>query len=70
MKQNMGSVDKIVRALFALIVGLLYFFEVISGGFATVLGVLAAIFLITSVVGFCPLYSVFGIRTNKKDQSS
>ncbi|MCB0477763.1 MAG: DUF2892 domain-containing protein [Crocinitomicaceae bacterium] len=65
MKKNMGSVDRIVRILIALVIGVLYFMEVIEGTLGIVLVVLAAIFLLTSFISFCPLYLPFGIKTCK-----
>ena len=66
MKKNMGSTDKIIRILIALVVGFLYYTETISGTTAIVLGAFAIIFLITSFISFCPLYLPFGINTSKK----
>jgi hypothetical protein len=66
IKKNMGSVDRIVRLVLVALVAVLYFMNVISGTLALVLGVLAVVFLITSLVSFCPLYTLFGISTNKK----
>jgi hypothetical protein len=66
MKKNMGLTDKIIRATIAGIIGVMYFSNIISGTLALVLGAFAAIFLITSFVGFCPLYSVFGSSTREK----
>ena len=65
MKKNMGNIDRIVRALVAVIVAALYFTNVISGTVAIVLGVLAIIFVLTSLVSFCPLYTIFGLSTCK-----
>jgi len=66
MKKNMGSADKIIRILIALVVGVLYYTKVIEGTLALVLGVLAIIFLLTSFISFCPLYLPFGLSTRKK----
>jgi hypothetical protein len=66
MKKNMGSTDKIIRILIALVVGVLYYTETISGTTAIVLGAFAIIFLITSFISFCPLYLPFCINTSKK----
>ena len=66
MKKNMGSTDKIIRILIALVIGVLYNTETISGTTAIVLGAFAIIFLITSFISFCPLYLPFGINTSKK----
>jgi len=56
MKQNMGSADRIIRVVLAVAVAVLYFTGLISGTVAIILGILAIVFLLTSVVGFCPLY--------------
>lgn len=65
MKKNMGTADKIVRILIAAIVVILYLTNVINGTLAIVLLVLATIFLLTSLISFCPLYIIFGINTCK-----
>lgn len=66
MKQNMGSIDRAIRVAVAIGIAILYFTNVISGTWAIVLGVLALIFILTSFLGFCPLYLPFGISTNRK----
>jgi hypothetical protein len=66
MKKNMGSTDKIIRIAIAVIIAVLYFTNTISGTVALVLGAFAVIFLLTSFISFCPLYSPFGISTRKK----
>ena len=63
MKKNMGNADKVIRVLIAVIIGVLYFTGTISGTMAIVLLVLGGIFVLTSLVGFCPLYAPFGIST-------
>ncbi|MFT6998382.1 MAG: hypothetical protein ACJAQ4_002143 [Cryomorphaceae bacterium] len=63
MKRNMGSADRIVRVLIAAVVATLFFTNVISGIFGIVLLVLAGVFVLTSLVSFCPLYTLFGFRT-------
>jgi len=68
MKKNMGITDKVIRILVAIVIAALFFTNVISGTLGIVLLVLAAIFLLTSVVSFCPLYLPFGIRTNKTQE--
>lgn len=65
MKQNMGTLDKAIRVAAALLVGILYFANIISGALAIVLLVFAAVFILTSLVGTCPLYLPFGISTKK-----
>jgi hypothetical protein len=66
MKKNMGSTDKVIRILIALIIGVLYYTGIISGTTALVLGILALVFAITSLISFCPLYLPLGISTCKK----
>jgi Protein of unknown function (DUF2892) len=66
MKKNMGTIDKVIRILVAVVVVILYFTHVISGVLAIVLLALSAIFVLTSLISFCPLYLPFGINTGKK----
>ena len=63
----MGGMDRIIRIIFAVVVAVLYFTGKVEGILATVLIVLAAVFLLTSVINFCPLYTVLGINTGKKE---
>jgi hypothetical protein len=63
MKQNMGSTDRIIRVVLAVVVAVLYFTNLISGTAAIILGILAIVFLLTSVVGFCPLSAPFKLST-------
>lgn len=63
MKKNMGAADRMIRVIIAAIIGVLYFTNVILGTLGIVLLVFAGVFLLTSLVGFCPLYAPFGIRT-------
>jgi len=66
MKKNMGSIDKGIRILLAVIVGVLIFTNTITGILAIILGIFAVVFLLTSFVGFCPLYAPFRLSTLKK----
>ena len=66
MKQNMGVFDKIARLVLAVIAGLLVYFEVVSGSVSYILLSISAVFVITSLVGFCPLYGIFGISSFRK----
>jgi hypothetical protein len=63
MKKNMGSADRLIRVLIAAAIAVLYFTNVISGTLGIVLLVLAGVFLLTSLVSFCPLYAPFGLST-------
>lgn len=68
MKKNMGSADKTVRIIVAAIVGGLFYAEVITGTLGIVLLVLAGVFVLTSLVSFCPLYTLFGINSCSSKQ--
>ena len=65
MKRNMGKIDKIVRFTIAVIIALLVYYRVIEGAFSYILLTVAAVFLLTSLTGFCPLYGLFGLNTCK-----
>ncbi|SDL35616.1 YgaP family membrane protein [Kriegella aquimaris] len=65
MKKNMGGTDRIVRIILALVVGILYYQKIIDGTLAYVLLALAAVFVVTSFISFCPLYTLFGLKTCK-----
>jgi uncharacterized membrane protein len=67
MKKNMGTIDKVIRILIAVVVVILYFTHVISGVLAIVLLALSAVFVITSLFGFCPLYRLLGLSTKEKE---
>jgi amino acid transporter len=68
MKKNIGSLDKIVRVTIAVIIGILYFTNQITGVTAIVLGIFAITFLLTSLIGTCPLYTPLKISTIKKSK--
>lgn len=63
MKKNMGNLDRIIRAVVALVAAALYFTNVLTGTIGLVALVVAVIFLLTSAVGFCPLYRLVGLST-------
>jgi len=65
MKNNMSSTDRIIRAVIAVVFGILIFTNFISGTLAIVLGAVAVIFLVTALIGFCPLYFLFKLSTKK-----
>ncbi len=66
MKHNVGTTDKIIRIVLAILFAGLYFGNVVSGTLGIVLLIIGAIFLLTSVIGFCPLYALLGINTCPK----
>jgi hypothetical protein len=68
MKKNMGAADRWIRIVLAVVIAILYFGDQISGILGAVLGIVALILLLTSFLGFCPLYVPFKIATVKKQQ--
>jgi uncharacterized membrane protein len=70
MKKNMGYTDKLIRIIIAAIIVGLYFAKVLTGTVGIVLLVIALIFVLTSVVSFCPMYMILGWRTNAKEEES
>jgi hypothetical protein len=67
MKLNMGKTDRTIRILIAVVIAILYFTDQISGIAAIILGIIAVIFILTGLIGYCPLYAPFKISTRKKD---
>ena len=67
MKKNMGTVDKVIRILVAVVMVVLFFTHVITGTLGIILLVLAGVFVLTSLISFCPLYWPFGLSTRKKE---
>lgn len=63
MKKNMGTIDRVVRIVIALVFAALYFTGTVSGTLGIVLLVLGGVFVATSLVSFCPLYTIFGLST-------
>lgn len=63
MKKNMGSADRAIRVLIAAVIATLYFMNVITGTLGIILLVVAGVFVVTSLISFCPLYSIFGMST-------
>ncbi|HQW86642.1 MAG TPA: DUF2892 domain-containing protein [Flavobacteriales bacterium] len=63
MKKNVGTIDRIVRILLALVFGYLYFSGTVTGLVGTVLLVLGGIFVLTALLGTCPIYSALGMST-------
>lgn len=63
MKTNMGTADRTLRIAAAIAVAVLYYLGLISGTLAIVLGVIAAVFVLTSLFGVCPAYSLLGLNT-------
>jgi len=66
MINNMSNIDRIIRAVLAVIVIILYFTGQITGTAAIILGIIAIVFIATSCLGYCPIYQLLGISTKKK----
>ena len=65
MKKNMGTTDRVIRTVLAIVIGILLVTGTLSGTLGTILGILAIVFLATSLFSFCPLYLPFKISTSK-----
>lgn len=70
MKANMGSADRIIRVIIAVILGTLYFTGIIPGTLGIVIFLLAIVFVITSLINFCPLYVLFKLNTLGKKKTN
>ena len=68
MKKNMGNTDRIIRTVVAVVAAVLYFTGTISGVLGMALLVVALIFLATSLVSTCPIYTLTGLRTNAPEK--
>lgn len=67
MKKNMGSADRIIRLLAAVLIAVLFFTGTIGGTLGTILLIVAVVFALTSLVSFCPLYPLMGLNTCKRE---
>jgi hypothetical protein len=65
MKTNMGGADRVIRVILAVVFAVLFFTGTVTGTFGIVLLVLGGVFLATSVISFCPLYTIVGMNTCK-----
>ena len=70
MKKNMGKTDKLIRLFFVIGIALLSYFEVVSGMLSYILLGVAGIFLLTSFLNFCPLYTLIGVNTCSVDEQN
>jgi hypothetical protein len=66
MKTNVGLTDKIIRVLAAVLIASLYFMGKIDGTLSIILLIIATIFIATSFISFCPIYSIFGLSSKNK----
>ena len=63
MKKNVGSIDKVIRLLLAAVLIILFFTHVVSGVLGYILLAVAGIFILTSLINFCPIWAIFGVNT-------
>ena len=68
MKKNLGNEDRLVRGLIFAVTVILFFSGIVTGTLAYVLMGIGAVLLVTSFINFCPIYAIFGIKTNKSKQ--
>ena len=66
MVRNMGTADRVIRVLLAIVVAILYVIGMISGTVAVVLGLVAVVFVVTSAMAFCPAYLPFKVSTRRE----
>jgi hypothetical protein len=66
MNLNMGTIDRIIRILLAITVGILIYMKTLTGIAAIILGIFAVVFVITSLIGTCPAYLPFKLSTKGK----
>jgi hypothetical protein len=67
MKKNVGTIDKVIRIIIAVVVAALYISHVISGSLAIILLIVAGILVATSLVSICPIWLALGVSTRKKE---
>jgi hypothetical protein len=67
MKKNVGTIDRVIRILIAVVVVVLYFTNVVSGTLGIILLALSAIFVVTSLLSFCPIWKALGLSTRNKE---
>ncbi|MFH1415991.1 MAG: DUF2892 domain-containing protein [Elusimicrobiota bacterium] len=70
MKKNMGNLDRGIRIYLAILIALPMLLGAIHGALGIILGIIAVIFLITSIAGFCPLYAIIGMSTAGKTKET
>jgi len=65
MKRNMSNIDRIVRLVLAALFAWLYFGGILPGTFGLILFILGIVFVLTSVVSWCPIYAALKLSTFK-----
>lgn len=67
MKKNMGYLDKSIRVIIAAVFAYLFFSDTVTGILGYILLAFGVVFVLTSLVSFCPLYTLLGINSRKKE---
>jgi len=68
MKTNLGTLDRIIRVIIAVVITILYFTHMLTGTLGIILLIIAALLIVTSIIGYCLLYTIFGISTVSKSK--
>jgi glucose uptake protein GlcU len=63
MQKNMGTIDRVIRLIIAAVAVFLFYNGTLTGAIGIVALVVAAVFTLTSVISFCPLYRIVGLST-------
>lgn len=66
MKKNVGKIDKMIRIAIAALIALAGITKLLTGIPLTIASIIAIVLVLTSSVSFCPLYAMFGIKSNKE----
>ncbi|MBN2199612.1 MAG: DUF2892 domain-containing protein [Candidatus Aminicenantes bacterium] len=69
MKANMGKTDRLIRTISAVVIAVLIWTEILHGTLAWIFGALGVVFLVTSLIRFCPLYVPFKFSTIRKPKA-
>lgn len=70
MKANIGSIDKLVRLLLAIVLIILFYLEVLTGSWGIISLIGALVLTVTSLINFCPLYAMFKLNTTKSKKKA
>ena len=70
MKKNLGSGDRIIRLILAVVLGFLYYNQTVSGTLGIVFLVVAIVLVLTSFISFCPLYAILGLKTRRAKEAN
>lgn len=69
MKCNISPIDRLLRIIAGVLLGILFISGLLSGALAIIILVLSIIMLATGLLKFCLVYAIFGISTSKEDDA-